>query len=55
VVEGEAGPVWGSLGVVEDGAQVAGGNAGLEDEGSMGLRDALSVVQDGEGSVAAVF
>jgi hypothetical protein len=55
VVEGEAGPVWRSVGVVEDGAQVAGGNAGLEDQGPMGLGDALSVVEDGEGSVAAVF
>jgi hypothetical protein len=41
--------------VVEDGAQVAGSNAGLEDQGLVGLGDALSVVEDGEGPVAAVF
>jgi hypothetical protein len=55
VVEGEAGPVRGSIRVVEDGAQVAGGNAGLEDQGFVGLGDALSVVEDGECSVAAAF
>jgi hypothetical protein len=47
--------VRGSVLVVEDGAQVAGGNAGLEDQGFVGLGDALPVVEDGEGSVAAVF
>jgi hypothetical protein len=41
--------------MVEDGAQVPGGHAGVEDQGSMGLGDALSVVEDGQGSVAAVF
>ena len=41
--------------MVEDGTQVAGGNAGLEDQGFVGLGDAPSVVEDGEGSVAAVF
>ncbi len=55
VVEEESGPVWGSVRVVEDGTQVAGGNAGLEDQGFVGLGDAPSVVEDGEGSVAAVI
>jgi hypothetical protein len=55
VVEGEAGPVRGIVRVVEDGAQVAGGNAGLEDQGFVGLGDTFAVVEDGEGAVAAVF
>jgi hypothetical protein len=55
VVEGEAGPVWGLVRVIEDWAQVTGGNAGLEDQGSVGLGDAAAVVEDGKGSVAAVF
>ena len=55
MVEGEAGPVRGTVRVVDDGAQVAGRNAGLEDQGSVRLGDAFSVVEDGEGPVAAVF
>src|SRR5918997_2354360 len=55
VVEREAGPVRGVIPVVEDGAQVAGGDAWLEDQSLVGLRDAPSVVEDGEGSVAAVL
>ena len=55
VVEGEACPVWGFVRVIEYGAQVAGGNAGLEDQGSVGLGDAAAVVEDGKGSVSAVF
>ncbi len=43
------------MGVVEDGAQVAGGYAGLEDQGFVGFGDAVAVVEDGKGSVAAVF
>ncbi len=55
VVERETGPVRSFIRVVEDGAQVAGGYAGLEDQGSVGLGDAAAVVEDGKGSVAAVF
>ena len=55
VVEGEASPVWALVFGVEDGAQVAGGHAGLEDHGGMGLGDAPSVVDDGDGPVSAVF
>ena len=45
----------GVIPVVEDGAQVAGGDAWLEDQSLVGLRDAPSVVEDGEGSVATVL
>jgi hypothetical protein len=47
VVEGEAGSVGGFVRVVQDGVQVAGGYAGLEDQGFVGLGDACSVVEDG--------
>jgi hypothetical protein len=47
VVEGEAGSVGDRVRVVEDGAQVARGYAGLEDQGFVGFGDAYSVVEDG--------
>jgi hypothetical protein len=55
VVEREAGPVGGSVPLVKDGAQVAGGYAGLEDQGLVRFGDAVAVVEDGKGTVAALF
>ena len=53
MVEREAGPVAGFAGD-EDRVKVAGGDAGLKDRRFMGLWDAVAVVDDGQGSVAAV-
>ena len=54
VVEREAGAVGGAGGgPVLDGPEVAGGDAGLEDQALVGLGDAAAVVYDGEGAVAA--
>jgi hypothetical protein len=53
VVEGEAGSV--GSGAIGDWFQVAGGYAGLEDQVSVRLGDAATVVEDGEGAVAAVL
>jgi hypothetical protein len=52
VVEGEACPV-GGAGGVRDGPQVAGGDAGFEDEIGVRLGDAGAVVYDREHAVAA--
>ena len=56
VVEGETGAVDGA-GVpgVEDRAQVAGGDAWLEDQGLVRFWYTVSVVEDGECPVAAVY
>jgi hypothetical protein len=52
VVEGEAGAV--GDGVV-DWSEVAGSNAGLEDQVLVRLRDAVAIVEDRENPVAATF
>ena len=55
VVEGQASPVVGARGGgrVCDWDEVAGGDAGFEDEGGVGFGDALAIVYDGQGSEAA--
>jgi hypothetical protein len=54
VVESEAGAVEGVVSaLIRDGIQMPGGNAGLEDQVLVGFGDAVAVVDDDEGSVAA--
>jgi hypothetical protein len=40
---------------VRDGVEVAGGHAGFEDEVAVRFGDAMTVVDDREGSIAAVL
>ena len=56
MVEGEPGAMGGCawVGRVQDGVQMAGGHAGLEDQVFMRFGEAVPVVEDGEGPVAAV-
>jgi len=55
LVEGEACAVGGGVAWFCDGVQMAGGDAGFEDQISVGLWDAVAVVDDGQGSEATVF